>query len=852
MNLKRNLLCSTAAFASVLAFQTSVAVAQDGADEKKSGIEEIIVTSRKKSENLQEAPLSVSAFTSNMIEKANIKSLDEVAKLTPGFSFDDEFGRTNSARPVIRGQSTILGASGVSTFVDGVLIGGSSLDYDLQDVERIEIIKGPQSALYGRNTYSGAINIITKSPTDETSGSIKVEAAEFDQYDVSFSVRGPISDQISGSLTGRYYERGGPFLNTYDNTEVGQQESQSLSGVLYFEPNDKLDIRFRARWSKLQDDAPRLFVTDPADNNCFQDDGFLYGGNGRYICGEITELPIAIDDVRLLGEKGYSNVESWETSLSIDYAINDKLTITSINGYNSGKSDEKFDGGYTDESLHPFSLWLGFPLFSVGPIYPGSGDFWGWAYVNGGVTDFASSGTSENWDASSETRISYQSDGWDAMLGGYYYKGNSQFDGNRTAPPGFEALYAANYAAHDADATSNCMFGQPFWAPCLFGVNFSGDLEDQVFNASRDHIESQRENGAVFASLSRDVTEDLSLSAEGRYSKEKVTSIRNPMTADYDYQGNLIGMTEGTRGLRTAVFSDFNPRFTAKYKASENVNVYAVAARGTKPGGFNNSDLASLGLDRFDEETVWSFEGGVKTTLLDNSMVFNVAIYQNTINGYHLTESVINPVTNDPTTVTKNAGKARIKGVELDMVYAPASVDGLVLNMNYALADTNMLVGTDINEGKLLDTVDDGLVNCSIGYAVGSTDCNSGDNVLPGSIVGRQLPRQAKHMFNAGASYTTAIDDTWNVTTSVNMSYESKKYVQVHNLAWVGAATLVNASIAFENDEYRISIWAKNLTNEDSVVSASRFTDEAQNFQRAFMGNPRMGRQFGVTGSFKF
>lgn len=305
---KRKLL-SSVTFAIAVTASGGVAYAEEARESDDFSLEEIVVTARKREEHIQDAPLSISAFTSNMIEAAGIRDIADVAKFTPGFSFDDEFGRSASDRPVIRGQSTILGASGVSTFVDGVLLSGTTLDYDLNDVERIEIIKGPQSALYGRNTYSGAINIITKSPSDELSGSIKVEAAEFDQYEVSASIRGPITEKLSGSLTGRYYERGGPWLNTFDNTKVGQQESESISGVLYFKPNDKLDIRARLRWSRLRDDQPRLFTTKPEDNNCFgPDNGGTYLGNSRYFCGEITERAISIDDVNLLDEKALMRV----------------------------------------------------------------------------------------------------------------------------------------------------------------------------------------------------------------------------------------------------------------------------------------------------------------------------------------------------------------------------------------------------------------------------------------------------------------------------------------------------------------------------------------------------------------
>jgi len=119
--------------------------------EAQLAIEEIIVTSRKREESLQDIPVAVTAFTNDFLVEQGITDLFEVARLTPGFSFEKSGGR-GFDRPVIRGQANILGESGVSYFIDGVYITGDLTAYDLTDIERLEVVKGPQSAPYGRNT----------------------------------------------------------------------------------------------------------------------------------------------------------------------------------------------------------------------------------------------------------------------------------------------------------------------------------------------------------------------------------------------------------------------------------------------------------------------------------------------------------------------------------------------------------------------------------------------------------------------------------------------------------------------------------------------------------------------------
>ena len=138
-------------------------------------LEEIVVTARKREESLQDIPVSVTAISSAEIANRQVNSLDDLAKFAPGLVFSKSFGRSNE-RPVMRGLASVLAGTnatvetGVAYFVDGVYYPGDIQTLDMAEVARVEVIRGPQSALYGRNTYSGAINFIMKKPTDALSG----------------------------------------------------------------------------------------------------------------------------------------------------------------------------------------------------------------------------------------------------------------------------------------------------------------------------------------------------------------------------------------------------------------------------------------------------------------------------------------------------------------------------------------------------------------------------------------------------------------------------------------------------------------------------------------------------------
>ncbi len=817
-------------------------------------VDEIIVTARKRAENVQRVPLAITTFDAQELADDAIRNIEDIAQYTPGFSFGDEFGRVNSNRPVIRGQATILGESGVSTFVDGVLLKGSLLDYGLNDVERIEVIKGPQSVLYGRNTYAGAINITTKSPTEDREAELKASVGSHDYLEVYGAVRGPISDSLSGSLAGRYYERGGPFTNTYNDSEVGQQESQSLSGVLYYEPNDDLSVRMRSRWSKLHDDQLRNFLTDVEDNNRYQDNGGVYNGNYSYYEGEITELPINMDDVRNVGQPGYDDVESLQNSISVDYALNDKYSLEFIGGLNFDKTEALADYGPTPDSLNQFSVYLG-------PVFPFSiPGYFAHAYVvSGPASDFAIANEGNAWDGSAEFRVNYASDRWRGLVGAYAYTGTSKTSGNRQAPDDIAAMIEEGFNRQVDRMTALCAvhandFGTPCYSTPFFSsiFNFGQPLQAITFGADRSILKNKRDNLAVFASVSFDPTEKLELTVEGRLGSETLKSLNSEKTANHNYLGTFIGFDEAQPVDQEETFNSFTPRFSARYDAFDHTNIYGVIAKGTKPGGFNSLNFTGIGgFSSYDEEQVWSLEAGTKSTFLDDMARFNLSAYYNTIDDYQLTQTLATQ-TEGAVSIISNIGKVRVSGFEADLDFKVPGQENLRLIANYAYAKSKVLEGTDVTEGKLLDVADDGLLNCSTGTADPDFDCLDGDNVLPGSIVGRQLPRQPKHMANIGFIYEQDFKTDYTFIMGTNLSYESHKYVQVQNLAYYGESLIVNGNIGLEVKNARINLWGRNLTGEDSVVSASRFIDESRSFQRAFRGQPRVGAEYGMSLGFLF
>jgi outer membrane receptor protein involved in Fe transport len=238
------------------------------------GIEEIIVTTRRKEENLQEIPLAVTVIGADAIERQGITNMFKIAELDPSVSFDTAYGPADT-RVAIRGLSNTRGRSNVAFLVDGVdvttenqIAAGSGLLANqrlLTDVERIEIVKGPQSALYGRAAFAGAIAYTTKNPTDTLTGNVGVDYGTGETGQLKGSVSGPINDTLGFRLDGVGWSSNGFYNNAVSGGDLGSNEGWAGSGTLRWEPSDTFDLKARMSYSD-DEGNPRPTALMPGDS----------------------------------------------------------------------------------------------------------------------------------------------------------------------------------------------------------------------------------------------------------------------------------------------------------------------------------------------------------------------------------------------------------------------------------------------------------------------------------------------------------------------------------------------------------------------------------------------------------
>ena len=259
-------------------------------------MEEILVTARKIGESIQEIPLSISAFTAEDIRSQGITGIEDIANFTPGLHMSNVIATRNDPALKIRGMdnsNTVRWEQLASSFVDGIYLSGTSQWVSMNDIERVEVVKGPQSAFFGRATFGGAVNYITKTPGNEWDADVSLVTGQDGRLDLQGSVEGPIVDgRLSYRLSGRVYSYDGGWDNEWPGGDtLGSQETQAVSLTLYATPTDSISIKFRSIFTEDDDGAGVRFLQVAAENNCgpfFTRESSPGITPKSYYCGTIT------------------------------------------------------------------------------------------------------------------------------------------------------------------------------------------------------------------------------------------------------------------------------------------------------------------------------------------------------------------------------------------------------------------------------------------------------------------------------------------------------------------------------------------------------------------------------------
>ncbi len=790
------------------------------AQQDEGGLEEIVVTARKVEENLRDIPIAVTAFTEQSMEEQGISSLQDIADSTPGFDFASAFGR-DDFRPVIRGQSNILGRANAGLFVDGIIIEEGNASIPLSAMQRVEVVKGPQSALYGRNTLSGAVNYVLKTAGEENVTEASLDLGGRGMARAEFHFSGPLTDAIGAAVTVAHYERDGEYDNNYPGNalgtpaysdETGAQETTSLTGVLTIAATDRVNIQAHAMYETTDDGQYPMALIPAGQNNCYianarraaamgagpfpqpappagtpEASASLitsagYNGSGYY-CGEVNVSEVleaqgggTRQETQFYSDSGTER-DVLRLGFRIDAELTNVITFTSLTGYNDVSTTSALDQtfGGSDTRRPVAGVGSPFAVQGLGPTPP---------IVHGRV-GFLTLDEDEFDDFSQEFRFRFdRSENLNYTVGAYFYESD-------------ESGVGVNSSATRTTTWNGTTVYSPFSRTfaTLPGFSTSASYEGAPLE---DDGASSISSRSVFGTVEFRAMEQLVLGAEARWNEDEFDT--RPEGADDSVSGS---------------FDSFLPKLTARYEASEDAMVYFTVARGNKPGTLND-DGGLPEADRLvDEEEATSYELGLKALWMDNRLETNVAAYRIDWKDMQLTSTRAATVDGQARTfsILENVGESSIQGYELDLTLR--ANDFWTARLGYAYIDSEI--------ERFVQSVDAGAMTGSgVREAALIAGFSSNGDIV---ISGVQLPQTSEEQVVFSNVFEGRLDAVWNWFLRADYHFNSGRFAQVYNLASTGDREIVNLRGGIRCDNIDIELWIDNALDNDTSPALIRYVE---------------------------
>jgi iron complex outermembrane receptor protein len=628
----------TAAFASTAAQAQS---APGGA------LDEIVVTARKTAERLQDVPLAITALTSEDLEQRQIRDLADVATLTPGLNYESYLG--GNGTPVIRGaaQGRIQDLDqNVSTFFDGIYLPRQYvISPSLVGLDRVEVVKGPQSALYGRNAFMGAINYVTKKPGAELAGQAELTIGGGERRDFTAELAGALipgklharlgygQSDFDGDATNSHPRAGdGPDRGSPD--ELGGWDNRAIQARLVFSPMESLEFDVGYYDFEVFAETPPIvrYQLSTNDMNC---GARLANGRLPLYCGELDyrfrPLPGGGPNAEtVVDPRGFGlDMNSDLLRGHAEWSPTASLTLV----YEYGRLEaEAIGGGSSDRD----------------PVL-GSANIFAPAAPRGNQFQISPAGELDY--RSHELRVQFRPiAGLDLMLG--------YFDSQ---------LEDVDYFPLNA--------GLPLLGTAAFDITQPGWF---ILSRGRTTVDAN----AIFGSVSWQLNDRLRIGFEGRHAEEEKTLVSGPTS--FSTAVRSIG----------GDWTQFTPRATLDFRLTDASMLYLTGAKGAKSGGFNLSALVPAQFE-FQPDENWTYEIGSKNTLLDGRLRLNAAVFYVDWKNQQVSCSALgSPINITPPAVICNLGEAGIRGFEADATWVP--FDGLTLT-----------AGLSYNDAKYADDVID-------------------------------------------------------------------------------------------------------------------------------------------------
>ncbi|XUU61190.1 TonB-dependent receptor [Erythrobacter sp. HA6-11] len=834
---------SGAAFAALMTATPAFAqdtAAQESAEDAPEG-NAIIVTARRQSETLAEVPTAITVFTAETLEKTGIERADEFVQLTPGVTIVTGTAEAGDTQINIRGINGARDAeSSVALVVDGILkTNTAQLNQDQGTLRQIEILKGPQGALYGRNAAAGAIVIQTLKPSGFFEGGARVSAAEDNTYSASAYISTPVGEGAGLVLSGSYFTTDGFFRNDFlDSKTIDDQEVWSIDGRFVADLGPATEIDVKARYAELSGASINFNAAFALEN---------FGGD---FFKDVNDAEFGYySNIRPTNEQ-----QTFEASAKIEHEF-DAVTLTAWALYSDVQQALTADGtsadfarftfpGATQDSIDAAASCAattadltGFPLNSpafIGTVPtpfifdPLNGSTFG--PYSPTTCDGTQYQIREQSDFSSEIRLASNGDGYvDWQVGAYYLHIDRQVGVSLGADLGFGITEELFNPAGSNNPTTQ-----------LYNDDFSTDVY------------------AVFGSLDFEVSDRFEIGLAARYDIEE-RSVESLVPAEFDpFTGGPINPGQVVdMGVIQAIpsqsetFKQLQPKISLRYQLSDDINFYANWGIGFKSGGFNNQGSAAIVQsafndfigtdvlieDQFRKEKSSAFEAGLKGELLDGRVTFDLAGYHTTIDDMQFFEFFVGAF--GLLRVVSNIDEVEVYGAELNLT-------------------AEILPGWDIFG------------------AVNVTESEIKENASRPVTVGNESPYTADYTINLGTQLDLPVTDTLDFVTRADYritgptwfhTFQENTTPTLFSGLLPGSALMappelgdanyaltqrdtfgvMNLRIGVETETWSLTAFAENLFNEkylNEVIPAIEFGG-------SFI-SPGARQRFGVEAGFKF
>jgi iron complex outermembrane receptor protein len=634
----RNIMVNPRRYLSVFALALVSAVAnsafaQQAADDGAERIDEITVTAQRRAANIQDVPISISAFSAEFIEKSGVETLQDIALYSPNFTISTSSSKTNQ-RLTIRGVGSVANNAlepSVGVFIDGIYYPrtGAVLG-SLIDLEVIEVLRGPQGTLFGRNTAVGALNIRTQAASrDKFESTLELGAGSHNSYHVGGSISGPFSDAVAFRLSGVYNERDGFGDNAYTGRNYGEQDDFNIRGKLEFDLSSQFNLVLSADYGEINGGGQTVELMNSTVPATFLPRiSAIFGpAAANVLTSNPTDHDIFQDHQDLLKD------EQWGLSATAEYRFGSGHVIKSITGY------REWEAANVESTLR-------LPT----DVLPR-------------VSNFSTETFSQELQL-----LSPEGQKFEYIAGLYYYDETYLIDQDFDAGANFCTPLVRAFAG--AAAATAC-----------------AALPQKA--ASDGKFDQKTKSTAVYGQGTWNANDQLSFTLGGRYTNDDktgnfVNTVNNRFVTTLGLRSNDTQLN-----LDAAAYGDteaFTYFLNASYFATDDVMLFATTSTGYKAGGFN-SEGAAAPLSRaqrgFAPEEIKNYEIGVKSQIFGKTLQFNATAFRMDIENYQ--DRSFDGVS----LIVRNAGELRAQGVETDFIWAP--LNQLTFTGGLAYLDTEFL-----------------------------------------------------------------------------------------------------------------------------------------------------------------